>query len=65
MRVHKMQGILHVPNLCFELMAAKVMHPVSTTNVYSALTVVKYLFILASYYIAALNCKREIANTQD
>ena len=45
MRVHKKQGTVHVPNLCFEFMEGRVMHPVSITNVYMALATAKYLFI--------------------
>ena len=48
-RVQKKQGTVHVPNLCYEFMEGRVMHPVSTTNVYMSLAVAKYCFLINNH----------------
>ena len=45
-RVHEKQCTENVPNLCFESMQGRVMHPVSSTNVNMSLTVSRFRLLV-------------------
>ena len=41
-RVHVKQGTVNQPNSCFDTLKGRVIHPVSTTNIYVSSTFAKH-----------------------